>query len=144
MAGPHHNSFKDMMNDVVDYGSCCECGTCVVACPHNVIEYIDGKPKQTAAGGFHQQLVLLVRALPMACVGVGEAAGGLDPPTVRHLQDPEWTTGEPAVIGDHRRLTVLDLPAAVHPTEAWKLHQRLKAGGELLTAGQLLQAFMAD
>ena len=41
-------SFKDMMNDVVDYGSCCECGTCVLVCPHNVIEYIDGMPKQTA------------------------------------------------------------------------------------------------
>ena len=36
------------MNEVVDYGSCCECGACVLACPHNVIEYIDGKPKQTA------------------------------------------------------------------------------------------------
>ena len=36
------------MNDVVDAGTCCECGTCVLACPHNVIEYIDGKPKQTA------------------------------------------------------------------------------------------------
>ncbi len=44
----HHNSFKDMMNDVVEAGSCCECGSCVVVCPHNVIEYIDGKPKQTA------------------------------------------------------------------------------------------------
>lgn len=43
-----HNTFKDMMNDVVDFGSCCECGACVVACPHNVIEYVDGKPKQTA------------------------------------------------------------------------------------------------
>jgi coenzyme F420 hydrogenase subunit beta len=41
-------TFKDMMNDVVDYGSCCECGTCVLVCPHNVIEYVDGKPKQTA------------------------------------------------------------------------------------------------
>lgn len=41
-------SFKQMMNDVVDYGSCCECGTCVLVCPHNIIEYIDGKPKQTA------------------------------------------------------------------------------------------------
>lgn len=41
-------SFKDMMNDVVAHGSCCECGTCVLVCPHNVIEYIDGKPKQTA------------------------------------------------------------------------------------------------
>lgn len=48
MSLPHHNSFKDMMNDVVDFGSCCECGACVVACPHNVIEYVDGKPKQTA------------------------------------------------------------------------------------------------
>ncbi|MFN2425755.1 MAG: Coenzyme F420 hydrogenase/dehydrogenase, beta subunit C-terminal domain [Candidatus Binatia bacterium] len=41
-------TFKDMMNDVVAYGSCCECGTCVLVCPHNVIEYVDGKPKQTA------------------------------------------------------------------------------------------------
>ena len=44
----HHNSFKDMMNDVVDAGSCCECGSCVLVCPHNVIEYIDNKPRQTA------------------------------------------------------------------------------------------------
>jgi len=41
-------SFADMMNDVVDFGSCCECGTCVLVCPHNVIEYIERKPKQTA------------------------------------------------------------------------------------------------
>ncbi|MBI3090274.1 MAG: Coenzyme F420 hydrogenase/dehydrogenase, beta subunit C-terminal domain [Candidatus Tectomicrobia bacterium] len=41
-------SFKDMMNDVVDYGSCCECGSCVVVCPYDVIHYIDGKPKQVA------------------------------------------------------------------------------------------------
>ncbi len=43
-----HPSFKDMMNDVVAAGSCCECGSCVLVCPHNVIEYIDGNPKQTA------------------------------------------------------------------------------------------------
>ncbi len=43
-----HPSFKDMMDDVVDFGSCCECGSCVLVCPHNVIEYIDSKPKQTA------------------------------------------------------------------------------------------------
>lgn len=46
--GLQHNSFKDMMNDVVDAGSCCECGSCVLVCPHNVIEYIDNKPQQTA------------------------------------------------------------------------------------------------
>src|SRR5512137_2589711 len=43
-----HITFKEMMNEVVAYGSCCECGTCVLVCPHNVIDYIDGKPKQVA------------------------------------------------------------------------------------------------
>ena len=37
-----------MMNEVVEYGSCCECGSCVLVCPHNVIAYVDGKPKQVA------------------------------------------------------------------------------------------------
>jgi len=41
-------SFKEMMNEVVAYGSCCECGSCVLVCPHNVIDYIDAKPKQVA------------------------------------------------------------------------------------------------
>ncbi len=43
-----HPSFKEMMNEVVAYGSCCECGSCVLVCPHNVIDYIDNKPKQVA------------------------------------------------------------------------------------------------
>jgi coenzyme F420 hydrogenase subunit beta len=43
-----HPSFKQMMNEVVAYGSCCECGSCVLVCPHNVIDYVDGKPKQVA------------------------------------------------------------------------------------------------
>lgn len=53
-----------MMNDVVDFGSCCECGACVVACPHNVIEYIDGKPRQTAKAD-----------APFDYCGVSEGAG---------------------------------------------------------------------
>lgn len=44
----YHPRFKTMMNDVVAAGRCTECGSCVVACPHNVIEYVDGKPRQTA------------------------------------------------------------------------------------------------
>ncbi len=44
----YNNSFKTMMNDVVDAGSCCECGSCVLVCPHNVIKYVDNKPKQSA------------------------------------------------------------------------------------------------
>lgn len=43
-----HATFKQMMNEVVQYGSCCECGSCVLVCPHNVIDYLDGKPKQVA------------------------------------------------------------------------------------------------
>ena len=43
-----HPSFREMMNEVVAYGSCCECGSCVLVCPHNVIDYVDGKPKQVA------------------------------------------------------------------------------------------------
>lgn len=41
-------SFKEMMNEVVAFGSCCECGSCVLVCPHNVIDYVGGKPKQVA------------------------------------------------------------------------------------------------
>ena len=44
-------TFRQMMNEVVAYGSCCECGTCVLVCPHNVIDYIDGKPQQVAKKG---------------------------------------------------------------------------------------------
>ena len=46
--GVPYPSFKQMMHEVVHYGSCCECGTCVLVCPHNVIDYVDGKPKQVA------------------------------------------------------------------------------------------------
>jgi len=46
-----HPTFKEMMNEVVDFGSCCECGTCVLVCPHNVIDYVDGKPQQVAKKG---------------------------------------------------------------------------------------------
>lgn len=43
-----HPTFREMMNEVVQYGSCCECGSCVLVCPHNVIDYIGGKPRQVA------------------------------------------------------------------------------------------------
>jgi coenzyme F420 hydrogenase subunit beta len=43
-----HATFRQMMNEVVAYGSCCECGSCVLVCPHNVIDYVKGKPKQVA------------------------------------------------------------------------------------------------
>ena len=48
IAALYRHTFKDMMHDVVEAGSCCECGSCVLVCPHNVIDYVDGKPKQVA------------------------------------------------------------------------------------------------
>ena len=36
------------MNAVVAAGACCECGSCVTVCPHNIIEYVAGRPRQTA------------------------------------------------------------------------------------------------
>lgn len=48
MSSPIQSTFKQMMNEVVEYGSCCECGSCVLVCPHNVIDYVDSKPKQVA------------------------------------------------------------------------------------------------
>lgn len=53
-----------MMNEVVAYGSCCECGSCVLVCPHNVIDYIDGKPKQVAKA-----------TLPFDYCGISEGIG---------------------------------------------------------------------
>jgi len=57
-------SFKEMMNEVVAYGSCCECGSCVLVCPHNVIDYVDGKPKQVAKA-----------TLPFDYCGISEGIG---------------------------------------------------------------------
>ena len=57
-------SFKEMMNEVVFYGSCCECGACVLVCPHNVIDYVDGKPKQVAKA-----------TLPTDYCGISEGMG---------------------------------------------------------------------
>ncbi len=48
MDKPARSTFKQMMNEVVAYGSCCECGSCVLVCPHNIIDYVEGRPKQTA------------------------------------------------------------------------------------------------
>ncbi len=59
-----HPTFKQMMNEVVAFGSCCECGSCVLVCPHNVIDYIDGKPKQTAKA-----------AAPFDFCGISEGIG---------------------------------------------------------------------
>ena len=56
-----HNSFKIMMNDVVDFGSCCECGSCVAACPHNVIEMVEGKPSKRLKRLLHLIFVESVR-----------------------------------------------------------------------------------
>jgi coenzyme F420 hydrogenase subunit beta len=44
--GYMNSRFRDMMNDVVAYGSCCACGCCVLVCPYNNIQYVEGRPQQ--------------------------------------------------------------------------------------------------
>jgi len=39
-----------MMNEVVAYGSCCACGSCVLVCPYSTIQYIDARPKHVGKG----------------------------------------------------------------------------------------------
>ena len=51
MSDLHHPSFKNMMHDVVDAGSCCECGSCVLVCPHNLIEYVNSHVHIRGIGG---------------------------------------------------------------------------------------------
>ena len=79
------------MNDVVAYGSCCECGACVAVCPHNVIEYIDGKPKQTAKS-----------AAAFDFCGVSEGAGCDVCATVCPRLWPRETHLKNATFGDER------------------------------------------
>ncbi|MBI4300327.1 MAG: Coenzyme F420 hydrogenase/dehydrogenase, beta subunit C-terminal domain [Chloroflexi bacterium] len=40
-------TFRRMINEVVKKGTCSECGTCVVVCPYDVLQYEKGKPIQT-------------------------------------------------------------------------------------------------
>ena len=54
ISAPLRPRFKDMIDLVVDAGACAECGNCVAACPHRVIEMRAGKPaKLASAAGAH-------------------------------------------------------------------------------------------
>lgn len=37
-------TLKHLIDDIVHGGSCSECGACVVACPYDILQYVDGKP----------------------------------------------------------------------------------------------------
>ena len=93
------------MNVVVDYGSCCQCGNCVLVCPHNVIEFIDNKPKQTAKA-----------SAPADYCGISEGVGcdvcasvcGRLWPREEHLKDVTFKDDRPyeGVFGVYRHIFV--------------------------------------
>lgn len=37
-------SLRNLIDDVVHGGSCSACGACVVACPYDILQYVDSKP----------------------------------------------------------------------------------------------------
>lgn len=38
-------TLQALIDDVVHGGSCSECAACVVACPYDILQYVDGKPQ---------------------------------------------------------------------------------------------------
>ncbi|MCF7982039.1 MAG: Coenzyme F420 hydrogenase/dehydrogenase, beta subunit C-terminal domain [Pseudomonadales bacterium] len=105
MKSLHHNSFAIMMNEVVDAGRCCACASCVLVCPHNVIEYIDNIPKQIAK-----------KDAPFDYCGISEGAGcdvcaNVCPrlwPREEHLKDIVFKNDRPyeGVFGIYRHIFV--------------------------------------
>ena len=102
---PLRSTFKQMMNEVVGYGSCCECGSCVLVCPHNVIEYVDGKPRQTAKASARVRLLRDQRGdrLRRLCTGLPPALPARVParPTRSSHPDPPPYRG---AFGRYRRV----------------------------------------
>jgi coenzyme F420 hydrogenase subunit beta len=92
-----------MMNEVVAYGSCCECGSCVLVCPHNVIDYINGKPQQVAKASAPPDFCGISEGI--GCDVCAQACPRLYP-REQHLTD--WLFSEPpplhGVVGAYRRI----------------------------------------
>jgi coenzyme F420 hydrogenase subunit beta len=94
-----------MMNDVVDAGSCCECGSCVLVCPHNVIEYVDGQPKQTAKASAAFDFCGISEGI--GCDVCAAVCPRLWPREI-HLQDENFRSNRPweGIFGVYRHIFV--------------------------------------
>ena len=97
------STFKQMMNEVVAYGSCCECGSCVLVCPHNVIDYVNNKPQQVAKASAPQDFCGISEGI--GCDVCAQACPRLYP-REQHLT--EWLFGDTApyhgVFGHYRQI----------------------------------------
>jgi coenzyme F420 hydrogenase subunit beta len=68
---PARPTFKHMIDGVVDTGACSECGSCVVVCPHRIIEMRDRKPaKRPGSEGAHDHCGVSVGIGCDACAAV--------------------------------------------------------------------------
>src|SRR5689334_25282606 len=118
---PSPPTFKAMMNEVVAYGSCCECGSCVLVCPHNVIDYIDGKPKQVAKASAPHDYCGISEGI--GCDVCAQVCPRLNPREFE-LADLLYGANQPfkGAFGVYRRIVV----ARARDTE---LHGRVQDGG---------------
>ena len=108
-------SFKAMMNEVVAYGSCCECGSCVLVCPHNVIDYVDGKPKQVAKSDGGLRLLRHQRGHRLRRLRPGLPASWI--PRVRARRSP--ARGSPAVTRAPSASIAASSRRAARPRRSW-------------------------
>jgi len=87
-------TFGNLMNDVVAYGSCTECAMCVVVCPYGVIQYIEGKPRQTARPNMPQDYCVVTETI--GCDVCAQVCPRL-PPMYRTLDEQVFgRAGKPA------------------------------------------------
>jgi len=79
-ATPARPTFKQMINGVVDAGACSECGSCVVVCPHLIIEMNGRKPaKRPGSEGAHDHCGVSVGIGCDACAAVCPRLGPREP-----------------------------------------------------------------
>jgi coenzyme F420 hydrogenase subunit beta len=97
--------FKDMMNDVVAYGSCSACGSCVLVCPFKNIRYVDGKPQPARGQG---PLDYCKFSEEVGCDVCAQACPRLYP-REHHLADAVFGKDQPprGAFGVYRRILVV-------------------------------------
>lgn len=56
----HRPRLFDLINDVVEGGSCSQCGACVVACPYGILTYESGEPQAWDGPSKHHEVADMI------------------------------------------------------------------------------------
>ena len=114
---PDRPTFRDMMNRVVAAGACTECGSCVVVCPHRIIEINAGKPsKRPNAEGAPDHCGVSTGVGCDACAAVCPRLWPREP----HLRDATFDgeRGYEGIFGVYRHVFVARANDAAAPAQA--------------------------